>query len=299
MDPRRGICATLIITNGTIQYGDKINVDTCEGKIKMLEDFQGNNIQKASFSSPVLVMGFDCIPTPGTKFICGEITEEQKESLKDKETTYCKTKLVGDNPEKIINVAIKADFIGSCEALVFALDNLAKELNVSFSIIQNNVGQVSENDLKALNDKVETYFIGFRVKIDTALNTYIPQKPIKIFSGDTIYQILDQIKEAVLNQDSNTGPVRKAIFKVSAIFNNIKGDQLVGGDILEGEIYLKDKFKLLRAIEEISTEVGQGQIKNIQCLKQNVPHLGFPNECGLLVSSETEIQKNDLLEFYK
>jgi len=299
MDPHRGICATFVITDGTIHYGDKINVDTCEGKIKILENFQGDNITEASFSSPVLIVGFECLPTPGTKFVCGDISAEEKESLKIEDTAYCKTKLVGENPEKIINVAIKADFVGSCEALVFALDSLAKELNVSFDIVQNNVGHVSENDLKSLNDKIETYFIGFRVKVDPALNTFISQHQIKVFTGDTIYQILDQIKETILSKSENNGPTRKATFKVSALFNNIKGDQLIGGDILEGEIYLKDKFKLMRAVEEVSTEVSTGQIKNIRCAKQNVPHLGFPNECGILVSCENDIQKDDLLEFYK
>jgi len=299
MDPKRGICATLVITDGTLNYGDKINVDTCEGKIKMLEDFQGNNVTKLSFSSPALVVGFECLPTPGTKFICGEITAEQKESLKLEQETYCKTKLVGENPEKVIPVAIKADFVGSCEALVFALDSLAKELNVSFNIIKNNVGHVTETDLKALDNTIETYLICFRVKIDPSLNTFISQHPIKIFSGETIYQILDQMKEAIQTQTQNSGPVKKATFKVSALFNNIKGDQLIGGDVIEGEIFLKDKFKLMRIVEEISTESGEGQVKNIQCSKQNVLHIGSPNECGILVSCETDIQKDDLLEFYK
>ncbi len=300
MDPRRGICATLVITNGTIHYGDKINTSSSENKIKMLEDFQGNNIQEATFSSPVLVVGFDTLPTPGTKFICQDITEEQKQSLQEDESTnYCKTKLVGENQEKIIPIAIKADFTGSCEALVFALESLAKELNISFNIIQNSVGHVSETDLKSLNNKIETYLICFRVKMDSSLTTFIQNKPIKVFSGETIYQILDQIKETIQNQNTTTGPVKKAELKVLAIFNDIKQDQLVGGEVTEGEIYLKDSCKIKRLTEEILTEIGNGKVKNIQCQKQNVPHIGAPNECGILITSDAKIQKDDILEFYK
>jgi len=300
MDPRRGICATLVITNGTLHYGDKINMDNGEGKIKMLEDFQGNNIKEASFSSPVLVVGFENLPTPGTRFICGDITEEEKQLLVEEENSnFCKTKLVGENPDQVIPVAIKADFIGSCEALVFAMDSLAKELNVSFNIIQNSVGHVSETDLKSLNSEIETYLICFRVKIEPSLTNFIFNKPIKVFSGDTIYQILDQIKETIQNKSANNGPTKKAELKVLALFNDIKGDQLIGGEVTEGEIYLKETCKIKRLVEEILTEMGEGKVKNIRTQKENVSHIGSPNECGILITSETKIEKGDILEFYK
>ena len=298
IDSKRGICATLIITNGTIHINDTIHIENYENKIKILEDFQGNTIQKATFSSPVLVVGFEKLPSPGAKFICNELTAEQKQLLTQNTTQY-KTKLVGDNQDIIIPVVIKADYVGSCEALEIALDGLSKELNVSFNIIQNNVGEICENDLKSINDKITTYLIGFRVKIAQSLINYIRNKPIKIILGETIYQILDQIKNDILLKNAPTQPTKTASLKVLAIFNDVKDDHLIGGEIIEGEIYLKDTFKIFRVINDIVQEIGSGQIKNIQCQKQNVPHIGAPNQCGILVSSNTTFQQGDILEFYK
>jgi len=81
LDNKRGITATLLIKNGTFHLGDKIYTSNTQGKIKIIENFLGKPINEASFSSPVIVVGFEDLPLPGSLFICAESLDEDAKKI--------------------------------------------------------------------------------------------------------------------------------------------------------------------------------------------------------------------------
>jgi translation initiation factor IF-2 len=294
IDPKCGYTATLIIKDGALNLGDNIFSSTADGKIKILKDFSGNNIEKLSFSSPAIVVGFNDLPEPGSKFISGNnIPEELIQKVKENETIeLCKNHIIGENQENIINIIIKSDCIGSCEALVYSLSGLAKNLNVSFKIIDNNIGNINEKDVK-LAELTNSVIINFRVKLENDISNFIDSKNINIYYGDTIYEIIEQLENEILVKEQKK-PKLVGQIKILATFNDSKGHKVIGGEIFEGKVNVGDTF----VIEREEQEFGSGKILGIQCQKQKVNSLGSINECGLMVDSKNDILLNDILKFY-
>lgn len=294
LDPKCGFTATLIIKDGTLKIGDNIIAANTDGKVKMLKDFLGKNKSALTFSSPAVVVGFNDLPESGSEFLAGDnIANELIEALKNNSaTTFCRNEIVGDNKDKIINLLIKTDCIGSCEALVHSLHTLAKDLNVSFKIVDNNIGNINEKDIK-LADLTKSVIINFRMKMENDINNFVEAKNIKIYYGDTIYEILEQLENDILSQEEDKPKIAGQL-KILATFNDVKGFKVVGGEVFEGKINVNDQFE----IERDNINIGKGKIVGIQCQKQKVTSLGSINECGLMIDTKISLAINDLLKFY-
>jgi translation initiation factor IF-2 len=147
-DPKRGILASAILTEGKINYGDILITPTTFAKIKIFEDDLGQKIESAFPSKPFLVGNFEDLPLVGEEFQIGteeKIKEIQKE-LKEKETEILKRVVISALPEKETYdylLIIKADHIGSLEALENIFSKLAKENNLNLKIIKADLGPVS------------------------------------------------------------------------------------------------------------------------------------------------------------
>jgi len=81
LNSKRGNTATIIIKEGILTNKDIIGTDSTFGKIKIMEDFQGNPIQKADASTPIIITGFDKVPQVGEKFYTFDNIEDAKERL--------------------------------------------------------------------------------------------------------------------------------------------------------------------------------------------------------------------------
>jgi len=294
MDPKRGIEATVIIKNGTIKKGDKIYTKNSEGKIKILESFKGEKISKASFSAPVKIVGFTALPNPGEQIFCGNVPEDIIELLKEEEENKCVAQIIGENEKEIIHIISKADVLGSCEALLESLKTLAKKLDVSFYVLNSSTGILSERDIKLIDPKQEIVVLCFRTKTDEYASSCLKQSNAKVFQGQTIYELLTQLEEYVNQREKE--PVKEiyATLDVLAIFNSVKGNQLIGGELTKGQIKLNAEFEIVRE-EEI---IGKGKVLNIQCSKETVKEIGCPNQCGLIIDTKTQIEKKDRFDFY-
>ena len=294
LDPKCGFTATLIIKDGTLNIGNNILTSNTDGKIKMLKDFLGKNKPALTFSAPAIVIGFNDLPEPGSEFLAGDnIPVELIAGLKENTAiAFCRNDIIGDNKEKTINILIKTDCIGSCEALIHSLVTLAKDLNVGFKIIDNNIGNINEKDIK-LADLTKSAIINFRMKMENDINNFIEAKNIKIYYGDTIYEILEQLENDILSQEEDKPKIAGQL-KILATFNDVKGFKVVGGEVFEGKININDLFE----VERDNQIVGKGKIAGIQCQKQKVNSLGSINECGLMVDTKVDLIINDLLKFY-
>ena len=76
------------------------------------------------------------------------------------------------------------------------------------------------------------------------------------------------------------------------IFSQEKNHQVIGGKVLEGSLKVGGEVKVVRR----ETFLGEGEIRQIQKLKNKVSEATEGEECGLLVESKTEIAIGDVLE---
>lgn len=287
-DSKRGITVTAIIKNGVLKMGDSIYTESATGKIKTMEDCNGHSIKEATFSSPVLLVGFKEMPQVGEEFFVGENdnNKKTKEELKVSQTSLSKNQ----NSENVLNIILKADTAGSLEAMQKILSNLILSEGSEIKIINQSVGDVFISDI-SLAESAPAVILAFQVKIPKDLQIIIQTKNIRVYIFGIIYEMEKFLKEEVakLFQPQELPP--KAIVEILATFSKKRTEQLVGGRVLNGKIVKGAQVKIQRE-ENI---VGKGKILNLQSSKVDVKEVPEGKDCGILVDADIEILVNDKL----
>ena len=136
LDRSRGNTASLIITDGTLHLKDEIIVDQIKiGKVKILENFKGESIPEATFSSPIRVLGFETSVPVGAKLSVGDLKDKTMASVQESKTIG---KELGSHDSKIkIPLIIKSDTSGSGEALEQVIAQLGKKNEWLFFLLKN------------------------------------------------------------------------------------------------------------------------------------------------------------------
>ncbi|MGC8651157.1 MAG: translation initiation factor IF-2 [Minisyncoccia bacterium] len=294
LDARRGITATLIITNGTLHLKDKIATESAQGKVKILEDFQGKTISEATFSSPIRVIGFENLPSAGEEFF---VDENQLKNKEIEDISKTSIKQLGDSNSQLkIPLIIKSDTLSSSEALECILGQLGQEKSWLFLVLKSEVGDLTEGDLKIASQE-RTLIINFRIaKKPEVANILLANKNLILLEGEIIYEIKDKVQKIIEEQFVNK-PTEEILGKIEvlAVFHPEKENQLIGGKIIEGVAKNKAKIRIIRN-ESI---IGEGRIINLQKNRMDVNEATTGSECGVLIVSPKVIEEGDLLEFFQ
>lgn len=293
LDNFRGTTATLLVLNGTLKTGDIIGTNTACTKIKSLEDFQKKQIKEALPSTPVIVFGFNAVPKVGETFKSFKDVNEAKECIKliDKEIEK-----IGELEEdqKVLNIILKADVVGSLEAIEEILKSLPQD-KVIIRLLKSEVGNINESDVKlALTGKSK--IIGFKVKADPIVQKILERESIRVAIFDVIYELLEAVRglmEKIVVPEEIRVDLGK--MKVLAKFLDNKNRQIIGGRVTEGEIKKGTKIEVLRD-EEI---IGGGRMISLQRNKKETDSVSKGDECGILFEGNVKIEKGDTLSFYK
>lgn len=295
MDAQRGPVTTLILEDGTLKEGDIIGTKSAVGKVKSLEDFQGNPFKKALPSDPVMVLGFEQVPKTGEEFKIFENIESARKGLEKtskKETSFAKA-LTTETDKGFLNLIIKADVLGSLEAIENVFKNIPQGKAV-LKILKADIGEINESDIK-LAKTSESIILGFRVKTNQTAQKLALREKVKIMTFDIIYELAQTARELL---EKRVAPqiIRKKIGKVRilAIFKKEQSRQIVGGKVMDGEI----KKGVMADVYRNEEKVGQGKILKVQKEKEEVDAVGKGRECGLLFSGDIELQEDDILEAY-
>ncbi len=292
LDSKRGPLTTAIIKNGILKIGDVIGTESAFGRVKDLENFQGNRIKEAPPSMPVLILGFNTLPFIGETFKGFQNLEEARNYLKaEKNKSEIKWKST-EKKEKNLNIILKTDVLGSLEAIESSLREIRQE-NVSLNIVKSGIGEIVENDLK-LAEQLSAKIIAFRVKIPKKIKEIARLRKITILEFDVIYDLIEKI-EKMMKWAEGQKVIEEEIgkLKVLSTFGRIKEKQIIGGRVAEGEVR---KFRKVKVIRE-EQEIGRGKISNLQRNKVDTDLVLKGQECGLLFEGDTEIQKGDILIF--
>ena len=67
-DRAKGVLATLLVQNGTLEVGDVVICGSTYGRLRNMFDYHGRHIRKAGPSTPVSVMGLSDVPQSGDLF---------------------------------------------------------------------------------------------------------------------------------------------------------------------------------------------------------------------------------------
>ncbi|NOY35360.1 MAG: translation initiation factor IF-2 [bacterium] len=297
LDTKRGISATLLIQNGTMKKGMFVVSGKAIAPVRIFEDFQGNPIEEATFSSPVKIVGFNEAPEVGASFKTFNSKKEAEEEASKvlPSVSQGKTLEAAAEPAEVkitVPVVIKADTAGSIEAVEKEIMKLADE-EAGIAVLRKGVGDISEEDMKLSYGAEEPIALGFNVGIDAQAKDLAEKFGVKVKTADIIYKISEWLEEEIKRRKSLI-PREEVLGKaeILKIFNKTKNKQVVGGAVAEGKIVSGKNIKIKRK----DFEIGEGKIVGLQHGKKETKEVEQGKEFGAMVESKIEIAKGDTIE---
>ena len=296
-DPKRGVSATGIIKNGTVEAGMFIVAGTAITNTRIMENFLGKPIKTATMSSPISLVGFDVIPDIGSTFETFHTKKEAEQYIKEMHELLEKAgskEGVTVTAKKVIPLIIKTDVAGTIEALEKEIAKINTD-DLAFRIISKGVGAINESDLKLANSGTESLIVGFNVKIDNGARDLNESLKITVQTFDIIYKLTDWLKE-VAEERRPRSEVMETIgtLKVLRTFSATKDKQVIGGKVTLGHV---SEGGIVRVIRR-DFEIGRGKIVGVQINKTKVKQVEEGTDCGLLVEAKIDIASGDVLEVF-
>lgn len=293
MDPKKGISATLIITDGTLKRGMFAVAEDRMTPVRIMENFIGKSIEEATFSSPIRLTGWTAVPKVGAIVSAyGSKKEAEKAIVAAKRSPMAQIIEVAPGKDVvIIPLVIKTDVAGTLEAIEHELQKLTHE-RVKLKIIQKGVGAISESDIKIALGAEGSLIAGFHTKADGLGADLASRNNLTIHFFDVIYKLTEWLEDEIQKRAPHIEVVESmGEFRIIRYFSQQKEKQVVGGRVEKGKIVSGAKFKIMRR----DAEIGEGKITELQSQKIKVGEVTEGTECGLMVESKFTLAERDVL----
>jgi len=307
LDKFKGSVATLLIQNGTLKVGDLVVSGNTMGKIKSIVNSDGQKIKQAIPSAAVEVLGLNSVPNAGDQFQVVKNDKRAREIAdyrisKEKEKKLLKQKdesagdlfeTLGQEGKKILNVIIKTDVAGTCEAINSALNNLDSE-KAKVKIVSSGVGGITESDAN-LAVAVDSIILGFNVRADNTAKKIIESESIPLGYHSIIYELLDDVKARM---SGLLDPIIKeeivGTAEVLEVFNSPKFGQVAGCSVVDGNVLRNKPVRVLR--DDIV--IFEGELNSLRRFKEDVNEVKNGNECGIGIKNYKDIKPGDKIEVF-
>jgi translation initiation factor IF-2 len=306
MEVGKGNVATVIVTRGTLNQGDYLYAGSTFCRVKSMFNHSNKIMKEATPGTPVDIMGWDNSPTAGDQFISVKsqkeakaVAEKNKDLLKNfEETTYSvesrvddMMKLLQEGELSSINIIIKADTNGSVEALKDGLLKLSTE-EIDIQVVHSGVGGIVLSDVD-LASATQSLIVGFNVRPDSQARNMAQSKGIDIRTYKIIYELLDDIKEAVMGQMTvKTEEAVIGMVEVKTTFRAPKVGVVAGSIVSEGKVVMDAKARLLRD----GIVIYEGNVASLRRFKDNVETVNEGLECGIGLVDYKDIKDGDVIE---
>ena len=298
MDKKRGPIATVIVQQGTLHTRQDIQADEATGRVKMLDDEAGKQLQVATPGMPAEIIGFSQVPSVGA------VVYEQGKELPVEESTEVAETAVATNNQDLsaandfdglfdekpkLKLILKADVEGTLEALKQNLEGDSLEL------LRTGVGEVTEDDLQFAETTGASILV-FHTKVPRKIEEMAKEMHVKIKTYDIIYKLLEDLQKQMLKLIEPTiDEVVLGEAEITQIFE-MKGEKIAGSKVITGEINRNNLFHLKRGEEIISSP----EVKMMMHGKEQIDSVKAKNEFGVTFKQKkTDFQVGDHLIAYK
>ena len=306
-EPGKGTLATVLVQQGTLRVGEVFFAGAAVGRVRAMLDDRGNRIVEAGPATPVEVMGFDELPSPGDtlqvvddeqkarQVASFRVQKEREEALAKSSRTDLASLFSRMEKGEVKDLAliVKADVNGSEEVLVQTLGKLSTE-KVKVSVLHSGVGAISVNDV-LLASASEAIIIGFNVRPEKKAQELADKERVDIRLYSVIYTLTDEIKKAMTGLlDTVKREAARGKAEVRATFKVPKAGTIAGCMVTEGTI---PRAALVRLIRD-SRVIYEGKIGSLRRLKDDASEVKQGFECGIGIAGYQDIKVGDVIEAF-
>ena len=308
LDKGRGPVATVLIQKGTLNVGDNVAIGATHGKVRAMVDDNGRKVKTATPSTPVEILGLNGVPQAG-EVILSVADEKEARTIAEAFIAQSKEQLIAETKARLsldglfsqiqagevkeLNIIVKADVMGSVEAVKQSLVKLSNE-EVVVRVIHGGVGNINESDV-TLASASNAIIIGFNVKPDNTAKDIAEHEGVDIKLYKVIYDAINDIEAAMkgmlkpVYEEKVIGHAEiRQLFKASGI------GVIAGSYVLDGKIVRGCSARIYRGGEQIF----EGNLASLKRFKDDVKEVAAGYECGLVFEKFSDIAELDQAEFY-
>ncbi len=308
-DRGKGCIATVLVQKGTLNVGDYVAIGAAHGRIRAMIDDKGNRVKTATPSTPVEIQGLDEVPNAG-EIMMAVADEKEARNIAEAFIAQSKEQKISETKARLsldglfsqieagnvkeLNLIIKADVMGSVEAVKQSLVKLSNE-EVVVRVIHGGVGNINESDVN-LAGASNAIIIGFNVKPDNTAKDIAEHEGVEIKLYKVIYNAIDDIEAAMKGM---LKPVYEekviAHAEVRQLFKASQVGIIAGSFVLDGKIERGCSARITRE----GTQIYDGPLTSLKRFKDDVKEVAAGYECGLVFEKFSDLAELDQIEFYK
>ncbi len=301
-----GCVATVLVQNGTLNYGDAIVFERHYGRVKTMQNEYGRSLKSAGPSHPVELTGLSGLPAAGDPFIVVKSEKEAKHIVEQREIGHTERQLrlkktpnldnlfEQKSEKKILNLLIRGDVQGSVEALKTSIMKI-QSTKAAPNIVYTGVGEVSESDVQ-LAAASNAVILAFHTGVEPNAANLLKEHGVTIRQHNIIYHAIDDVKRLMKGLlDKIVEEKQMGVAEVRAVFKSSQVGNIAGCMVTEGHIIRNNQVRVLRGKDV----VWKGTIASLKRGKEDVKEIKKDFECGIVLQGFDRYQVGDLLQAYE
>ena len=306
LDKGRGPVATVLVQNGTLHNGDIVIAGTAVGRVRAMTDHNGKQQKVAGPSVPVEIIGLAEVPTAGDEFAAVE-DERMARTLADQRKAKAKEEYFKANARanlndlfnqisegiKDLNIIVKADVVGSAEAVKASLMKLTNE-EVRVNVIHSAVGGITEGDV-TFAAASNAIIVGFNVRPDKVAIDSAERQGVDMRMYRVIYQCIEEIEAAM--KGMLAPKFRENLLGHAEVRQTIHVPgvgTIAGSYILDGKIARNAQIRVVRD----GIVIFEDKISSLKRFKDDAKEVAQGYECGVGLEKFNDIKEGDILEAF-
>jgi translation initiation factor IF-2 len=289
-----------------LSQGDTIIAGTAVGNVRVMITETGQRITSAGPSVPVEISGMSEVPDAGDEFnavtderMARELAAQRKTEKKGMASSVIKVSLedlftrIQQGELKDLNIIVKADVQGSCEAIKSSLEKLTNE-EVRVRVIHSGVGAISESDVM-LASTSGAMIVGFNVRPDPSARDSAIRSNVDMRMYRIIYDCINEIELAMKGllapkyHEVTYGHAEvRQLYKASSV------GTICGCYVQSGKIIRNSSVRLVRD----GIVVHEGALASLRRFKNDVSEVATNYECGIALEKFNDIKEGDIIECF-
>ncbi|WP_196139491.1 translation initiation factor IF-2 [Aliikangiella sp. G2MR2-5] len=308
LDKGRGVVASVLVQSGELKVGDILLAGFHYGRVRALNDENGQPTKSAGPSIPVEVLGLSGVPEAGDEISVVADERKAREVANFRQGKYKeqlmakqqKAKLenmfsnMGADEKQVLNVIVKADVQGSTEALQSSLLDLATD-EIQVNVISAGVGAITETDI-TLASASNAIVVGFNVRADATARKAVSREGVDLRYYSVIYDVIDEVKAAMSGMLS---PEKKqqiiGLAEVRDVFKSPKLGAIAGCMVVEGIVKRNNPIRVLRD----NVVIYEGELESLRRFKDDANEVRNGMECGIGVKNYNDVKVGDQIEVFE
>ncbi len=311
LDRGRGPVATVLVQRGTLRMGDSIVAGEAFGRVRAMLDENGDQVDEAGPSRPVMVLGLTAVPGAGDSFLV--VTEDRmaKQIAEKRQARERNAQLAASRGRRTLeelfenlkrgesqqlNLILKGDVSGSVEALEDALLKIDVGDEVTLRVIDRGVGAITQNDVN-LAVASDAVILGFNVRPAERVGDLIDREGVDVRYYSVIYQAIDDVEAALRGMlKPEFEEVQLGTAEVREVFRSSKFGNIAGSLVRSGTIVRNSKARLVRDGAVVAENLS---IESLRRFKDDATEVREGFECGIGLGSFNDIKVEDVIETYE